>query len=165
MRWNLSIISLYTPFIKFMKFIVKHDFAFVKSICTRQKAYGTGCSQAVPHPSTIPARRCLTSVIRRERVCSSWYGRRHRKSSFSAIYNNNNNNNCGAVVSLPLKLKVRIKMRFLCAQELRARRRQPATEIESTHKDALPLRTWITGPPPSACHWNKLESFAYWKFS
>ena len=23
------------------------------------------------------SRRCLTSVIRRERVCSSWYGRRH----------------------------------------------------------------------------------------
>ena len=40
------------------------------------KAYGTRCSQAVPHPSTILARRCLTSVIRRERVCSSWYGRR-----------------------------------------------------------------------------------------
>ena len=43
-----------------------------------EKAYGTGCSQAVPHPSTIPARRCLTSVIRRERVCSSWYGRRRQ---------------------------------------------------------------------------------------
>ena len=41
------------------------------------KAYDTGGSQAVPHPSTIPARRCLTSVIGRERVCSSWYGRRH----------------------------------------------------------------------------------------
>ena len=26
---------------------------------------------------TIQARRCLTSVIRRERECSSWYGRRH----------------------------------------------------------------------------------------
>ena len=42
------------------------------------KAYGTRCSQAVPHPSTILARRCLTSVIGRERVCSSWYGRRQR---------------------------------------------------------------------------------------
>ena len=41
-----------------------------------QKAYGTRCSQAVPHPSTILARRCLTSVIGRERVCSLWYGRR-----------------------------------------------------------------------------------------
>ena len=30
--------------------------------------YHTGCSQAVPHPSTIPARRCLTSVIWRELV-------------------------------------------------------------------------------------------------
>ena len=43
-----------------------------------EKAYGTGCSQAVPHPSTILARRCLTSVIRWERVCSSWYGRRRQ---------------------------------------------------------------------------------------
>ena len=42
-----------------------------------EKAYDTGSSQAVPHPSTIPARRCLTSVIGRERVFSSWYGRRH----------------------------------------------------------------------------------------
>ena len=46
------------------------------------KAYDTGSSQAVPHPSTIPARRCLTSVIGRERVFSSWYGRRHLNASF-----------------------------------------------------------------------------------
>ena len=44
----------------------------------QETSYGTRCSQAVPHPSTIPARRCLTSVIRRERVCSSWYGRRQQ---------------------------------------------------------------------------------------
>ena len=50
------------------------------------KAYGTGSSQAVPHPSTIPARRCLTSVIRRERVCSSWYGRRQRLYVFLSFY-------------------------------------------------------------------------------
>ena len=50
----------------------------------RQKAYGTRCSQAVPHPSTILARRCLTSVIGRERVCSSWYGRRRRPGEFLA---------------------------------------------------------------------------------
>ena len=30
----------------------------------------------VPYTSTIQARRRLTSVIRRERVCSSWYGGR-----------------------------------------------------------------------------------------
>ena len=41
------------------------------------EAYGTRCSQAVPHPSTIMARQCLTSVIRRERVFSLWCGRRH----------------------------------------------------------------------------------------
>ena len=42
-----------------------------------KKPTATESSQAVPHPSTIQVRRCLTSVIRRERVCSSWYGRRH----------------------------------------------------------------------------------------
>ena len=32
-------------------------------------AYTTGCSRVVTHPGTNPARRCLTSVIRREPVC------------------------------------------------------------------------------------------------
>ena len=50
------------------------------------KAYGTRCSQAVPHPSTILARRCLTSVIRRERVCSSWYGRRQQLLKILSFY-------------------------------------------------------------------------------
>ena len=38
-------------------------------------ANNTRCSQAVTHPSTNRARRCLTSVIRREPVFSTWYGR------------------------------------------------------------------------------------------
>ena len=33
-------------------------------------------SQAVTHPSTNIAQCCLTSVIGRELVCSTWYGRR-----------------------------------------------------------------------------------------
>ena len=37
-------------------------------------AYGTRCSQAVTHPSTDRARRCLTSVFGREPVFSTWYG-------------------------------------------------------------------------------------------
>ena len=36
-------------------------------------------SQAVTHPSTNMAQCCLTSVIRRELVFSTWYGRRQRK--------------------------------------------------------------------------------------
>ena len=55
----------------------------------RLKAYGTRCSQAVPHPSTILARRCLTSVIGRERVCSSWYGRRQRQGKIVRFYGDN----------------------------------------------------------------------------
>src|SRR5258705_13853541 len=34
----------------------------------------TRCSQAVTHPGTDRARRCLTSVIGREPVHSTWYG-------------------------------------------------------------------------------------------
>ena len=46
-----------------------------------QNAYNTRDSQAVTHPSTNRARRCLTSVIRREPVYSTWYGRRRRRKS------------------------------------------------------------------------------------
>ena len=42
----------------------------------KAKAYNTRYSQAVSHPSTNRARRCLTSVIGREPVYSAWYGRR-----------------------------------------------------------------------------------------
>ena len=53
------------------------NFFFTEIIKTKiEKAYGTRSSQTVPHSSTILARRCLTSVIGRERVYSSWYGRR-----------------------------------------------------------------------------------------
>jgi hypothetical protein len=38
-------------------------------------ANGTWCSQAVNHPSTDHARCCLTAVIGREPVFSTWYGR------------------------------------------------------------------------------------------
>lgn len=41
----------------------------------KEKGNGTRCSQAVTHPSTDRARRCLTSVIGREPVYSTWYGR------------------------------------------------------------------------------------------
>lgn len=43
-----------------------------------EKAYDTAYSQAVTHPSTNAAQSCLTSVIGRELVFSTWYGRRHR---------------------------------------------------------------------------------------
>ena len=41
-----------------------------------QKAYSTEYSQAVTHPSTNSALCCLTAVIGRELVLSTWYGRR-----------------------------------------------------------------------------------------
>ena len=51
-----------------------------------EKVYNTGYSQAVTHPSTNPARRCLTSVIRRELVLSAWYGRRRQSTDIAHIY-------------------------------------------------------------------------------
>ena len=42
----------------------------------KRKIYNTVYSQAVTHPSTNTAQCCLTSVIRRELVLSTWYGRR-----------------------------------------------------------------------------------------
>lgn len=45
-----------------------------------QKAYSTWGSKAVAQPSTIQARRGLTSVIGREPVLSAWYGRKPKAS-------------------------------------------------------------------------------------
>ena len=42
---------------------------------TKSDAYSTKYSQAVTHPSTNLAQCCLTSVIGRELVFSTWYGR------------------------------------------------------------------------------------------
>ena len=52
----------------------------------KEKVYSTRYSQAVTHPSTNLARRCLTSVIGREPVFSTWYGRRHLTHSFTPTY-------------------------------------------------------------------------------
>ena len=52
----------------------------------KKEAYNTGCSQAVTHPSTDPARRCLTSVIGREPVHSAWYGRRRQTIIHAPLY-------------------------------------------------------------------------------
>ena len=49
-------------------------------IATKGKDYGTRYSQAVTHPSTNRARRCLTSVIGREPVFSTWYGRNRKNA-------------------------------------------------------------------------------------
>ena len=44
----------------------------------QKKKNNTRDSNVVPHRSTNRARRCLTSLSRREAVLSSWYGRSYR---------------------------------------------------------------------------------------
>ena len=51
----------------------------------KEKDNSTRCSQAVTHPSTNRAQRCLTSVIRRELVFSTWYGRCQKRGANSRI--------------------------------------------------------------------------------
>ena len=63
-------------------FIYIYIYLHRENICLFKKkkknVYSTRCSQAVTHPSTDRARRCLTSVIGREPVLSTWYGRRQQ---------------------------------------------------------------------------------------
>ena len=49
-------------------------------------AYWTWYSQLVSHASTNHARHSLTSVIGREKVQSTWYGRRHRTKFCRWLY-------------------------------------------------------------------------------
>ena len=47
----------------------------IKGDVQMQKVCSTRYSEAVSHPSTDRARRCLTSEFVREPVYSTWYGR------------------------------------------------------------------------------------------
>ena len=79
-NFDLRTTFLYFPFvitITFYPFNSKNHTLLVQK-GGKKKAYDTGYSQAVTHPSTNPARPGLTSVIRREPVFSRWYGRRRK---------------------------------------------------------------------------------------
>ena len=106
-----------------------------QSALLQAKAYGTRCSQAVPHPSTILARRCLTSVIRRERVCSSWYGRRrctneiHRCSWSQLVFRVPRNVRTNRISNL-----VRILIKLTCLNNF------PIFHNSAHHKDSFMSR-------------------------
>ena len=51
-----------------------------------QNVYSTMYSQAVTHPSTNMAQCCLTSVIGRELVFSTWYGRCQECEGMHTLY-------------------------------------------------------------------------------
>ena len=75
--------------------------SFLQDVVVVRKAYDNRCSQAVPHPSTILARRCLTAVIGREQVCSSWYGRRQRTNLFGKTHSSSSFSLHSTSVSMP----------------------------------------------------------------
>ena len=69
-------------------------FSQVKAKLNRQKANNTRSSQAVSHPSTILAQCCLTSVIGRELVYSTWYGRWREKQEKLQLINGPKSHAC-----------------------------------------------------------------------
>ena len=75
-QWNNKLLSSQSW--KFNMFGKKgFDYCFnCETVNREEKVYSTTYSQAVTHPSTNVAQCCLTSVIRRELVFSTWYGRR-----------------------------------------------------------------------------------------
>ena len=58
----------------------------LKKKMEEKRDYNTWCSQVVSNPSTNQARRGLTSLIRREVVLSSWYGRNNCSLSLLLIF-------------------------------------------------------------------------------
>ena len=54
---------------------LKEETKNIREISDGDKKNNTRDSNVVPHRSTSLARRCLTSLSRREAVLSSWYGR------------------------------------------------------------------------------------------
>jgi hypothetical protein len=84
----------------------------------QKKAYDTAYSQAVTHPSTNAAQSCLTSVIGRELVFSTWYGRRHEVKLCCLVQQ------CSS--SVFWYMRTRVRSSFLSFSCLHARARAPA---------------------------------------
>ena len=76
-------------------------------------------SQAVTHPSTNTTQCCLTSVIRRELVFSTWYGPRHSQSPTSS-----------EPLKSPLRKKTQVPERQKPCPDLDIALRARAFEIE-----------------------------------
>ena len=72
------------------------------SILTPKIVYNIVYSQAVTHPSTNTTQWCLTSVIKRELVLSTWYGRRQQSLILSIDLANVVHSLCLLLIS-PLK--------------------------------------------------------------
>ena len=79
---SLYFFILYIHILLYFPYISKKKNKKFKNI----KANSTWCSQAVTHPSTNQAQRCLTSLIGREAVHSTWYGRWQWDRFLNPIY-------------------------------------------------------------------------------
>ena len=114
---------------------VPHD-AKEPEVLKHQKVYGTRYSQAVTHPSTNRARRCLTSVIGREPVLSTWYGRRRLAYFIMCFY----------YAPSPLVRRRYCPMQILCSSFLSARHNWRAHI-----SDVLSVKMMLTWSMGSRC--------------
>ena len=115
----------------FLALIEQQERAKKKKRKNIEKDYDTWCSQVVSNPSTNQARRGLTSLIRREVVLSSWYGR----------------NNFTISLSL-LKLFAREQddsMQSRLASHQCTHMSNPSTTIDRVHSNISHHTTWLNG--------------------
>ena len=90
------------------------------------KANSTWCSEVVSHPSTTQAQCCLTLVIRREPVYSTWYGSwlifRHNFCIFMCQQQLRFPSNCTKLTNLIkfilMQIKVKINAKFTFCRRL-----------------------------------------------
>lgn len=86
-KWE--ILEIWTLFECDIRSSYRIKFVVIKMRTQNVQKNNTRDSNVVPHRSTNRARRCLTSLSRREAVLSSWYGRSWFQSCFTRIHTDN----------------------------------------------------------------------------
>ena len=74
------------PYIDLLRLSAAKSCCHCSKWSEKENDNSTWCSQAVSHPSTNQAQRCLTSVIGRELVFSTWYGRCQESAAVCQLF-------------------------------------------------------------------------------